>query len=124
MRLNHDCIRDILLFVEENVNQENNGVKVSHLISAMQTKYDEYTINYHIIQLNDANLFKHVIITDGAIPLFITDLSYEGHEYMDNIRDNKIWSNVKAKTKGLSSVAFSILVECAKQEVKNYLFKP
>lgn len=124
MRLNPDCIRDILLYVEENINKQNNRIMVTNLISFLKPKYDEYTVNYHIIQLNDTGLFKRVVIADDNIPILITDLSYEGHTYINNIRDNKIWDKIKTLTKGVSSLSMPILIEYAKTVAMSFLPKP
>lgn len=124
MRLDHDCIRDILLYVEENINEQNNRIAVGSLIKNMDSKYDAYTIKYHIIQLNQAGMFTHVTIPDGNTPLLIMDLSWEGHSYVDNIRDNKVWSKVKSSTKTLASISMPILIEYAKTVAMSFLPKP
>lgn len=124
MRLNHDCIRDILLYVEENINEQNNKIAVGGLIKSMDSKYDAFTIKYHIIQLNQAGMFTHAIIADGNIPLFIMDLSWEGHSYVDNIRDNKVWAKVKSSTKAIASISMPILIEYAKTVAMSFLPKP
>ena len=124
MRLNPDCIRDILLYVEENINEQNNSINVGNLISNMNSKYDAYIINYHIIQLNQAQLFTHVVIDDGNIPLRIVDLSWEGHHYLNNIRDNKVWSKIKTSTKGLASISMPLLVKYAETVAMSFLPKP
>lgn len=119
MKLDNDCIRDILLYIEEHTTDECPIVSADDLKSELQ-KYSSDTINYHIRQIHQAKLVDTVCYGDG-VPQDISNLSWEGNTYVANIRDNKIWLNVKEKTKGLSSVAFSILVECAKQEVKRHL---
>lgn len=119
MRLDHDCIRDILLYIEENTTDEHCFVNCEKLIGDL-FKYDEDTINYHVRKIHQAGLVDTVSYGDG-VPQDISSLSWDGHSYVDNIRDNKVWSAVKERTKGLASVTFSIIVECAKSEVKKLL---
>ena len=120
MKLNNDCIRDILLYIEKVTTDENPVVSVDNLKLELH-KYSSDTINFHIRQIHQAKLVDSVMYADDE-PQEVSNLSWEGNSYVVNIRDDKIWSNVKNKTKGLSSVAFSILVECAKQEVKKLLY--
>lgn len=120
MKLNHDCIRDILLFIEENVTEENDCVDVSNLTESLKSKYDIDTIYYHIRQIHKAGLVDDVSYGDGN-PMFISDLSWEGHSYVDNIRDNKVWAKVKEKTKGIASASLPVLIEYAKMAVISYI---
>lgn len=124
MRLDNDCVRDILLYVEENIDQNNSYIRVPDLITFLNSKYDKSIIYYHIIKLNDANLFKYVVISDDNIPHRILDLSCDGQIYVDNIRDDKVWSKVKSITKGLSSISVPLMIECAKTVITNSLSKP
>ena len=61
MKLNHDCIRDILLYVEKHCIYEENdrGYTSMHLVTdnelydapELSSKYDEDTITYTVVQL-------------------------------------------------------------------------
>lgn len=120
MRLNHDCIRDILLYVEDNTTYENSIVEAESLISDMKSKYNEDMINYHIAQLDDAELLSGVEYSDDA-PECIYKLSWKGHQYIDNIRDNKVWSKLKDMSKSLASVSLPVLIEKAPDIAKLFL---
>lgn len=123
MRLNHDCIRDILLYVEENITYDIESVDVENLISKFSSKYDKDTINYHIRQIGNASLVEKVFYSEDS-PKFISDLTWEGHEYIDNIRDPKVWTKLKASTKNLASVSLPLLIEKAPDIVKFFLSNP
>lgn len=119
MKLDNDCIRDILLYIEENTTDENCFVSVNKLKSDL-SKYSSDTINYHIRQIHQANLVDTVGYGDG-VPQDISNLSWEGNIYIANIRDNKVWSIVKEKTKNVASVSFPIIIELAKEAAKKYV---
>ncbi|MDP4144133.1 MAG: DUF2513 domain-containing protein [Bacillota bacterium] len=120
MRLDHDCIREILLYIEKNTTDEFCCVSAQDLRSKLQPKYSEDTINYHVRKIHQACLVDDVFYAENA-PQDISCLSWEGHEYIDNIRDNKVWSNVKEKTKTLASASLPILAEYAKKEIFKFL---
>lgn len=122
MRLNHDCIRDILLYIEKNTTDEIGTIDAETLISDLSCKYDEGTINYHVRQIHKANLVDDVFYADD-VPDTICGLSWDGHCYMDNIRDNKVWDKLKELSEGVSSIGLPVLIEYAKREVLKFLPK-
>ena len=111
MRLNLDCIRDILLFIEENTDFENTDVDASDLVEALN-KYDKNTLFYHINKMHSAKLFDSIDYCENEL-LYISSLSWTGHAYLDNIRDNTVWDKTKAAIGKLSSVSFPILIQKA-----------
>ena len=120
MRLNNDCIRDILLYIEENITESQPTVDVEELISALGHKYDQDTICYHIRQIDKSGLVDDVCYADDG-PVFVCDLSWEGHTYVNDIRDNKVWDKLKDVTKGLASVSLSVLMDKAPDIVKSFI---
>lgn len=110
MRLNHDCIRDILLFVEENTDDIKESVSSDELLESLP--YDKNTLFYHIRRMDDANLFDDVDYFGDGIGL-VSNLSWNGHCYIDNIRDLTIWEKVKSSANKLVSVSLPILIEKA-----------
>ncbi|WP_058953190.1 DUF2513 domain-containing protein [Clostridium tyrobutyricum] len=120
MRLNHDCIRDILLYIEENITDSKPIIEADEILAYLQHKYDIDTINYHIRQIDKAKLVDKVSYAEN-VPYFICDLSWDGHVYVDNIRDNKIWNKLKDATKHLTSVSLPVLIEKAPDIAKYFI---
>lgn len=120
MRLNQDCIRDIILYVEANTETFDTCIGFEELCSALS--YDKKTLDYHIRMLHEANLFTSVYYSEGSIE-FVTCLSFEGHSYADNIRDNKVWKTIKKGVNTLTSVSLPILMKHASDVVINSLPK-
>lgn len=59
---------------------------------------------YHMMLLKDAGLIEANILEsstgDGAIALALAQrLTFEGHDFLDKIRDPTIWGKIKAKVK-------------------------
>lgn len=117
MRLNNDCIRDILLYIERNTTDEMPFINAENLINDLQQKYDKGTINYHVRQIDKAGLVDDVYYSEDE-PDTISDLSWEGHNFINNIRDNNVWSKLKESTKHLGSVSLPVLIEKAPDIIK------
>lgn len=120
MRLNNDCIREILLYIEENTTYTKSAINVDNLVNNLN--YDEETIFYHVSLISQANLVDRVTFADNR-PFFISKLSWEGHQYIDNIRDTKAWTFIKSKTEKLSSISLSLLIQLAPELIKQYLLQ-
>lgn len=96
MKLNIDCIRDVLLYVEERSKGTNIIVINSNTLSeSMNNKYDKETIIYHFIQCSKAKLIDGFRQADAYNTLYCHDLSPLGHEFVANTRNKKIWRKIK-----------------------------
>ena len=122
MRLNYDCIRDILLYIEANTTSTKRNISIKILLESLNQKYDEDTIIYHIYQIESAGLVYNVLYA-GNRPIVISDLSPEVHEYVNNIRDNKVWKAIKGKLGEVSSASLPLLIEMAPEIIKKMIFK-
>ena len=103
----------MLLSVEENQTLNNNYKPIPLTLEklyrvARLANYTKCDISYAVEKLGEAGLLKTNIkwnlLTNHVI--VIDDISYEGHEFIEKIREPKIWK----KTKDISSKAgaFSI----------------
>ncbi|TOY75091.1 hypothetical protein DIS16_09895 [Levilactobacillus brevis] len=97
MKLDHDCVRAILIWVESNV-PVGNPRYTDELIDDLKSKWTEAEIIYCVAQLGEANLLDGgAVIQGGAIVINqVNKLTWKGHEYLDNIRDDGIWKETKA----------------------------
>ncbi len=120
MRLNYNCIRDILLYVEDNTTFENNAIDATELTDYFKDKYEVGTIYYHIKMIAQANFVDDVTWSNGE-PEDISCLSWEGHQYLDSIRDDSIWQSVTEKIKPLKSIPLEMIVPIATEFIKQKL---
>ncbi|WP_039653777.1 DUF2513 domain-containing protein [Clostridium tyrobutyricum] len=107
MRLNPDCIRDILLYIEENTTDEHPIISVNDLKSKLQ-KYDSGTINYHIRQIDQANLVDSVTYFEDG-PQIVSNLSWTGNEFLANIRGDNVWNHTKSIATKVGSCSLNML---------------
>ncbi len=129
MKYNIECIREILLTLEESLklvkdedgNFSSNNVWLGQLFSQLTPKYTEEDILYSLEILSEAELIDAYFDNgDGLIiskSTFVADITYKGHEFLENVRDSKNWRKMKEIGGQIGSFALSIIGEIA----KNYL---
>ena len=117
MKRNMELVRELLLRVEAD---EGFGSLVS--------KYSQEEIVGHVEILLDAKLLEGKVYHDlSGDPgsAYIQRLTWAGHEFLDNARNDTAWKNVMEKVKGVGATAsFEILVELLKSAVKSCIGMP
>ncbi len=125
MRLNMDCVRDILLCVEENtgLRQECFFIDLGLTETAqwlqavcdpppyqasLLEKYGNDTLIYHVYYCFDAALIVKTSNKD-RYKIHVADLSPSGHELLGKIRDTKQWGAVKKATATIRDYSLSAL---------------
>jgi len=95
-------------------------------------KYPEYdlaTIEEHVRLIDEAGFIKGEISDVMGGPrtcsIFITGLSWEGHDFLDAMKDDNIWNKAKESVlKPGASITFGLLLEWLKIEAKQKLGIP
>lgn len=122
MKLNYDCVRDVLLYLEDNLTINNSIAFPSDIKESLLLKYSKDDLLYTVkILLN-----KKLILGDdnfnyatGMYTANIESLSFDGHSFLDNIRDNQVWS----KSKKILSAFKSVSIEIISQVATNVIYK-
>ncbi len=119
MKLNKDCIRDLLIYLEDNLSY-------THRISTGSLSLKDYTrdeLVYTVERLSEAGFINVSKICDEPCTptYFIFSLTYNGHQFLDTIRDNSIWKNTKTVASQLASVSLPIIQEIAISFIKTKL---
>ena len=95
MKRNWDIIREILVKLEDfSPSPEKSCLELSDFKSE-----DPLTISYHVELMLESGLINgemhgEMVIVDG---FFIERMTWEGHEFLDSIRSDSVWSKVKAE---------------------------
>jgi hypothetical protein len=124
MKRDMDLIRDLLMYVEDDPRFDGHqwfSPDVSNDFVIEGRTLEE--VNYHLDLLIEAGLIKGKSGAGFGGPV-VNKLTWEGHEFIDDIRDHGIWSQTKERLKGLPSVALSVVAEIAKSEIKKKLKLP
>lgn len=119
MRLNHDCVRDLMLLSEENLNMSN-YIRCSCIHSEQYTCEE---LVYTASKLIEAGYLKGDFLSSsaGKRDTIISSITWSGHEFLDNIRDDGVWKITKDKLSKFSSVSISIISKVATQVITNLI---
>ena len=114
MKLNPNCVRDILLQLEELPYQ---GSTTPEDLSSVLSSYTEDEISYCCFKLAEANYIDistiRTIGMSGPAIRSINDITFYGHEFLNNIRSEKIWDNVKAVGTKVGAASISAFTQIA-----------
>ena len=127
MRLNLDCMRDVLLCLE--------GLEIDAAISDSQimeklSLYDWADVRYTLYKLVEADFISaeyrpvSVDLNKPCSALFVTDITYNGHQFLADVRSPKVWNAFKdiAPQIGVASVssAAQIVTNIVTVLIKNH----
>lgn len=123
MVLNIDCFRDILRYIEQHcVYEDTDRGRKMHTVSYneicktdMLSEYDNETKHYIISKLFEGNFINGYFIPKNKPETFthayITSLTLQGHNVLDNIKNDTIWEKTKGMLKGAGGVSLDVLVQ-------------
>lgn len=110
MKLNADCIKDILISVEANT-----GYNIflsypdEHANCPNLDKYTAEEIMHHINQCEKSRLVD-IQSRDLSGNINISDLSPKGHEFLANIRKDTIWNKTKSISNKIGATSLSAFI--------------
>lgn len=140
MRLNYDCVRDVLLKLEElltikydeNLNSFNRSMTDIHQLydNLSGAKYTIEDVLYTIKILDEAGfILASMDYGDGHIvDCIIVDITYEGTEFINKIRPKDVWSKLKSGFAKVGAFSLPVISDVANSLltslVKSYLGLP
>jgi len=97
MKLDRDCVRDILLAIEEHQGLNEQTFVSKFVQTHFGDKYSPDQSLYTTIKLFESGFINgRPIKADGGIHEFVIyDLSPDGHAFIENIRDPEVWKATK-----------------------------
>ena len=122
MKLDHDKIRLFLITIEDSTDPMGLPEK-SAATFADNNGMNRDELAYMVTKLHEGGLITGKVTWGGNSTVWIMpgNLTFAGHEYLDNIRDNKVWSAIKTRAKGIASISLGVAVELGKAEIKKQL---
>lgn len=114
MKLNPDCIRDILLTVEEETDYSklwSFGIRDDPNDKLSAYSYDE--IIYHVSQCNQSGFISGYKDYDGGEEFVVGDLTPKGHQFLADIRSDTVWSDIKAVSSKVGSNSLQAISQIA-----------
>lgn len=113
MKLNPDCIRDILLVVEANTTLNEPYNFYSDSLSDSLSSYSSDEIMYHIKQCELSGLFGDKVSWYMSGDCMIRFLSPAGHQFLSDVRSDNNWAKTKEIAKNVGSESLSAIKDIA-----------
>lgn len=118
MKLNFDCVRDLMLAAED-IPYNENPTMIYFLKNPRLSQYSPDDIYYSMEKIVEAGFveLRRVKTLNGPFDGIFIGITWEGHQFLDSIRSDTVWDKAKEKVKTtvgstslqvLSSVAISV----------------
>ncbi len=129
MKYNPDCVRKTLLMIEQEVKIEENDrgffdeqhLWLPRLFELLANEFGKPDILYSLLKLEEAGYIETNFYDapENIDPQNseITAITFKGHEFLENIREDRNWARVKEAGRKAGSLALSLLSDVAKSLV-------
>lgn len=115
MKLNQDLIREILLAIEASDHDP-----IEWIDNFAIQNQPERLVSYHVQLLHEAGFIEAIdLTTNSGYEWAPKRLTYQGHQFLDGIRDPKAWRYAKEASKQAGTGAIEFLFQAAKAYAKN-----
>ncbi len=119
MKLNPDCVRDVLLYLEEHLHIEDRN-KLSTIdlkeLKEKLTQYSEDDIFYSVYNLHQIRFIEGRINDTGDRKMFfceINNITWNGHQFLNTIRPDTVWQATKKGASKLGIMSMHALSSIA-----------
>ena len=115
MKLDPDLVRELLLWGEREL-PSNSGELNFPAIDG----FGETEIAYNCLLANEAGFFESIKVQSAGeyfVQAYPRKLTYQGHQYLETIRDDKIWAKAKEGATKIGSFSLETLGTVAKAVV-------
>ncbi len=119
MKLDHNCVRDLLLYLEDNL-KYNDKININNLTLK---NYNKQTLMYTADRLIEAEYINPLICwnCNEQHVIIVKSITYQGHQFLDTIRDKSVWETTKSKISKFTSVSLPIIQQVASNYIKSKL---
>lgn len=120
MKLDPNCVRDILLLCEQSLGLDENLSWKYMLLSDFSkhlTKYPKETIAYTLVLLDEADYLDCNVVEadDCLIEIYVNRLTYTGHEFIETIRPDSVWKKVASSITAIGSASLPVVQSLGSQ---------
>ncbi|KOP29515.1 hypothetical protein ADM98_11650 [Exiguobacterium sp. BMC-KP] len=122
MKLDHDCVRETLLSIEEN--ELTTEYRMITLLKNPRLDQFSPDIIFHVLQTLESAGFirgEEIKLPGGNFNFVIKEMTWQGHAFLDNIRDDAVWKEVNELSSKFESVSLNVLAETAASLLKERL---
>ncbi len=116
MQLNQECIRDLLLYVEQHQPVRATGIVQPFKVKTFFTdddapRYSNADVAIAIQYLNDKKLIISPNPNSGTAHIQITHITAKGYDYLGLIREQSAWSALKKQFGKVFELSGPVVVE-------------
>lgn len=120
MKLNPDCVRDILLTVESIPSMNYTYRFNEESIKSDLPNYSTEEVLYHVRQCDLSNfLYKTKFTLEREY--LVTDLSPLGHQFLADIRSDNVWEKTKSVAEKIGAYSLDTLTKIAASVITEYV---
>lgn len=132
MKLNPDCIRDVFLYLESEleIDLEKSNFKTITLHKIKEhfkSIYSEEDIWYSIYNLKEIHFIDGRINNVGNQKMFfceIENITWNGHQFLNNIRPKNVWEATKSGASKLGIMSVHALSAISMKIVEGIIANP
>lgn len=128
MKINYDCLRDVLIALEEYLTLSDDfGYEEIPLINFIHfqelSRYDAKQIAYCVFKLAEAQYIEtgQIYRSEKRIYCSIKCITYKGHEFISNTINPDIWKKTTNIAKKVGSFSMSILSQIASNVISDVI---
>lgn len=114
MKFDLDAARYVLLEMEKQPYGE--ALKFDDL-AARSKKFSEPALQYACVKLKEAGLIRAFSVgawgEDLPIVIDLLDITFSGHEFLNNVRSPKMWKDIKSAARKLGSNSLETIIKVA-----------
>ena len=123
MKLNYECVRAVLLYLEENITRDHKGYVSGWMCAdALAAKFSNDDVFYSIEKLHEEG---YIILTADRVSqgsshryipgekADICDIHISGHKFLDTIRSPIVWQKTMEKLQPIGGATFQMIMSVA-----------
>ncbi|WP_262299674.1 DUF2513 domain-containing protein [Microvirga sesbaniae] len=118
MKRDMDLIRNLLLTLESSDRDPNKPMPLSSKDADLELEgYTSEQVDYHVMLLYEAGFIRHHGVHEGEV--VFSRLSWEGHEFLDAIRDPEVWKKTKEGASKVGGFGVGLIKDLATGYIKH-----
>ena len=126
MKLNPDCIRDVLLYLEENLTitpeLEIKSLALGQIEKALP--YSQEELGNTLLVLGEAGFIKETHNMTGGNKIYsmsVSRITYAGYQFIETIRPKTVWARTKHILKQLGSFSLELIKDVGIDVLKSQI---
>lgn len=115
MKINNDCVRDILLHLEKELDYNNIYIISSDDDQESVLGYTVAEVVYSLEKLYEAGYINAKVAKtlNPSTMVYVNSITWSGHQFLDTIRPQTVWEKTKQDAAQIGSTSLTVLSQIA-----------